>query len=114
MKRYQMTAATNLRQTHRSRHDIQNDFVRGFVAAGLLSVVQDRPGQAAVDRRTVRRALQGGAALAAGSVAAHAWQQRDMARTFVAVAAGAASVMVIERLLQDQTSKESHDGQEKA
>jgi hypothetical protein len=93
---------------------IQTNFVRGLVASGLLAVVQDPRGQPAVSRRTLRRALQGGASLAAGSFAARAWGHRDLGGTLAAVAIGAASVVVIERLLQDQTSKESNDGQEKA
>lgn len=92
---------------------IQTDFVRGLVASGLLAVVQEPRGQPAASRRAVRRALQGGASLAAGSFAARAWVGRDLGGTLAAVAVGAASLMVIERLLQDQTSKESDDGQEK-
>lgn len=93
---------------------IQGDFVRGFVATGLLSAIQDQRSQSPLNRRALRRALQGGASLAAGSLAAQNWAQRDFGGTLVAVVAGAASVMVIEKLLQDQISKESHDGQEKA
>lgn len=87
-------------------------FVQGLVAAGLLAAVQGQPGMPVMDKRTLRLALQGGASLAAGSMAAQAWQQRDLSRALVAVAAGAASVAVIEKLMN--TSKESKDGQEKA
>lgn len=46
-------------------------FVQGFVAAGCVSAFQDHPAPAcAVDlKRVLRHALQGGAALAAGSAA---------------------------------------------
>ncbi|MCP5225414.1 MAG: hypothetical protein H6946_09880 [Thauera sp.] len=59
-------------------------FVQGFVAAGCVSAFQDHPAPAcAVDlKRVLRHALQGGAAL-------------------VATAAGAAGVLLIERLLRD-------------
>ncbi len=87
-------------------------FVQGLVATGLLAAVQGRPGMPAMDRRALRLALQGGASLAAGSMAAQAWQQRDLSRALIAVTAGAASVAVIEKLMN--TSKESKDGQEKA
>lgn len=113
MKPGRMPATLDLRQHLQISPGIQGDFVRGFVAAGLLSAVQDQRGWSAVDRRTLRRALQGGASLAAGSVAAQAWQRQEFGRTLAAVAVGAASVMVIEHLLKDPTSKESNDGQEK-
>ncbi len=87
-------------------------FVQGLVAAGLLAAIQGRPGMPALDRRTLRLALQGGASLAAASMAAQAWRQRDAGRALIAVAAGAASVAVIEKLMH--TSKEGKDGQEKA
>lgn len=114
MKQGSMPATLDLRRQLRGRPGIQGDFVRGFVAAGLLSAVQDQRGWSAVDRRTLRRALQGGTSLAAGSVAAQAWQRQELGRTLTAVAVGAASVMVIEHLLKNPISKESNDGQEKA
>lgn len=87
-------------------------FVQGMVAAGLLAAFQGQPGMPAMDKRTLRLALQGGASLAAASMAAQAWRQRDLGRALVAVAVGAASVAAIEKLMN--TSKESADGQEKA
>lgn len=83
-------------------------FVQGLVAAGLLAAVQGQPGMPVMDKRTLRLALQGGASLAAGSMAAQAWLQRDLGRALFAVAAGAASVAVIEKLMS--TSKENTDG----
>lgn len=91
---------------------VPGSFVQGVVAAGLLAAIQNRPGLPALDKRALRLALQGGASLAAGTMAAQAWQQRDLSRVLVAVAAGAAGVAVIEKLMN--TSKESTDGQEKA
>lgn len=87
-------------------------FVQGFVANGLLAALQHQTGRPALDRRTLRRALQGGAALAAGTAAARAWQRQDLARALTAVALGAAGVAAIEHLIKD--TKESDNGQEKA
>ncbi|TWA61790.1 hypothetical protein FBZ84_11244 [Azospirillum baldaniorum] len=78
------------------------DFTRGMVATGLLTAVQDRwvTGAAPPAPRTIlRHGLQGGAALAAASVAADALRNRDYARLALAVAAGAAGVVMIEHLL---------------
>lgn len=90
-------------------------FARGFVATGLLAAVQDRAarrGQGGESRRVLRLALQGGTALAAGSVTAEALAARDWALAASAVAAGSLGVLAIERLLQDPTFKEMSDGQE--
>lgn len=78
------------------------DFTRGMVATGLLTAVQNRwaPGARPAEPRAIlRHGLQGGAALAAASVAADALRTRDYARLALAVAAGAAGVAVIEHLL---------------
>ena len=46
-------------------------------------------------------------------VAVQEWlRRRDAARALTAVAAGAAGMLAIERLLQDQTFQENTDGQE--
>ncbi|MFT3717441.1 hypothetical protein [Pseudorhodoferax sp.] len=92
-------------------------FAQGFVAAGCLSAFQDRqtllssPSPVEL-KRVLRHALQGGAALAAGTRAAAAFQQQDYARMLVATAAGAAGVLIIERLLRDaaQAEQENQDG----
>lgn len=90
---------------------VSGSFVQGFVATGLLMSIQDQPGRPTLDRRTLRRALQGGAALAAGRSAAQAWQHQDLGRALTALTLGAASVVVIEHFIKD---KECDDGQEKA
>jgi hypothetical protein len=87
-------------------------FVQGFVVSGLLATLQQRAHQPALDQRALRIALQGGAALAAGTVAAQAWQQRNLTRALTAVALGAVGVAAIEHLIKE--TKESDDGQEKA
>lgn len=78
---------------------LATDFTRGFVASGLLSALQDHAGRAD-GRRTLRHALQGGAALAAGSVAAEALARRDALSVLLAVAGGAATILTIEQLLR--------------
>ncbi|GAA4249761.1 hypothetical protein [Azospirillum formosense] len=82
--------------------DITRDFTRGMVATGLLTAVQDRwvtGAEPPAPRTILRHGLQGGAALAAASVAADALRNRDYARLALAVAAGAAGVVMIEHLL---------------
>lgn len=99
----------------RAAREMRAGFVRGFVATGLLAAVQDRAarrGARTERQRALRLALQGGAALAAGTVAAEALQGRDWALAATAVAAGALSVLTIERLLQQETFKENRSGQE--
>lgn len=90
-------------------------FARGFVATALLAAVQDRAaraGRRGEPQRVLRLALQGGVALAAGSMAAHALQARNRTLALAAVAVGGVGVLVIEQLLQDTTIKEIIDGQE--
>lgn len=80
------------------------DFTRGFVATGLLSVIQDRSVKTALPldrRRALRHALQGGAALAAGSAAAQALQNQDAPTALSAVAGGAAAILAVEYLLRE-------------
>jgi hypothetical protein len=71
-------------------------FTRGFVVAGLLAALQGgrRPG-----RDVLRFALQGGAALAAGTAAAAALGRRDYSVAAAAVIVGAAGVVAAEAAL---------------
>lgn len=87
-------------------------FVQGFVATGLLAAIQNQPTRPVADKRALRRALQGGAALAAGTAAAQAWQQRNIGRALTALALGTASVLAVEHLMKE--TKENDSGQEKA
>lgn len=86
-------------------------FVRGAVTAACLSAFQDcrLPASMQEGKRVLRHALQGGTALAAGTHAAAAWCQRDYTRVLLAVATGAASVLLIEQLLRNtqQPSQEN-------
>lgn len=103
------------RRRPRTAGEIPGGFVRGFVATGLLAAIQGRaarlPGRAS-RQRVLRLALQGGTALAAGSVAAEALQRREWTTVLTAVAAGGLGVLAVEQLLQDETFKENSDGQE--
>ncbi|MBB3103161.1 hypothetical protein [Azomonas macrocytogenes] len=91
-------------------------FTRGFVATACLSACQDNglaqsPEQI---KRILKHALQGGTALAAGSHAAVAVQRKDYLGALLATTAGAAGVLLVERLLREhaQTAQEVTDGQE--
>lgn len=76
-------------------------FTRGMVAAALLTAVQERwtGGAPPSGRKILRYALQGGAALAAGTAAAEAVRSRNAAGAVLAVAAGVAGVVALEHLL---------------
>ena len=76
------------------------DFARGFVASGLLSALQDRHRGAVDLARVLRHALQGGAALAAGSRVADALARRDAATVATALAGGAAAIYLVEQLMR--------------
>lgn len=74
-------------------------FARGFVVTALLEAAQSRPHDG---RRLLRRALQGGAALAAGTSAAASLGRRDYLPALTAVALGAATIAAAE-ILTDPT-----------
>lgn len=101
----------------RGRSKAAAAFVRGFVATGLLVGL----GQAGTARpcpasRTVlRKALQGGVAIAAGSVAARALSRRRYATVLAATAAGAIGILASGALLAatPQQEKETDLGEEK-
>jgi hypothetical protein len=75
-------------------------FARGFIAAGLLTAIQDRKAPAD-HRKTLRHAVQGGAALAAGVFAARALARRRYGMALGVAAVGAAGVWAAQALLQD-------------
>lgn len=93
-------------------------FVRGFVAAALLSALQDRAaGPVPPDwRKVLRHGLQGGAALTAGTLSAQALARRRYGTGAAAVAAGAAAVMAVEAALNPPSPdhQENSLGQEEA
>ncbi|MCK9984863.1 MAG: hypothetical protein AzoDbin1_01335 [Azoarcus sp.] len=94
------------------------NFVRGFVATGLLAALQEPAGRApAASRAVLKQALQGGTALAAGCAAADAWQRQDLRGVLVAVAGGAAGLAAIDYLARKSArrsngKREKHLGQE--
>jgi hypothetical protein len=82
--------------------ELPRAFARGFVATALLATLQDRPARGAAPlpgRSILRHAIQGGTALAAGSVAADALLRRDYVLALAAATAGAAGVLAAEYLL---------------
>lgn len=90
------------------------NFVRGFVATGLLAALQEPAGRA-----VLKQALQGGTALAAGCAAADAWQRQDLRGVLVAVAGGAAGLAAIDYLARKSArgsngKGEKYLGQEEA
>ena len=89
----------------------QNGFLRGAIAAGLLAAIAPEVGR----QEAMRRALQGGTALAAGIASANAIDRRDYGSALLALAAGAAGLHAIDYLLpHSQPRKEdSTDEQEK-
>lgn len=83
-----------------STAELGNQFTRGAVAASLLTLVQERWTQGAPSGSVVaRRAVQGGAALAAGAATANALRKQDYATALIALAGGVAVIAAAERLL---------------
>lgn len=89
-----------------SQSEVANHFVRGFVAAGLLSALQQDgfPG-----KPVLKHAFQGGSAIAAGVAAANALQQRRFADSLTAVAGGAAGIAATEVLANPSPGSETRD-----
>ncbi|KAF0223028.1 MAG: hypothetical protein FD176_2194 [Rhodospirillaceae bacterium] len=80
--------------------ELAGNFTRGLIATGLLAAIQDRwSHEKPSNRKVLRLALQGGAALAAGIAAAESLRRGDYARALIAVAGGAVGVGVAEMLL---------------
>jgi len=108
------------RSGQRLAESVYPNFVRGFVATGLLSVCQDRfqaDARAIDGRRVLRHALQGGVALAAGSLAADALQRRDYSTALTATAGAAAGLACLDYLLRHSAGSndvEKTDEQEEA
>lgn len=80
--------------------ELAGNFTRGLVATGLVAAIQDRwtEGKPS-NRKVLRLALQGGAALASGIATAESLRRADVARAVLALAGGAVGVMAIEMLL---------------
>lgn len=88
------------------------DFFKGCITTGLLVTLQERAERARnadgkrLDRRAVRMALQGGAALSAGTAAARALRQSRPGAALLTAAAGAAVVLAAERWLADRPARQ--------
>lgn len=88
------------------------DFFKGSITTGLLATLQQKSHQpqghhvAAVagklNRTTLRLALQGGVALAAGTASARALRQSRPGAALLAAALGAGGVLLAERYLKDR------------
>lgn len=77
-------------------------FIRGALVTGMLVALQDRQTAKPEGRKVLRHAIQGGTALAAGTVAAEALMRRDYKLAAMAVAAGAAGLIAAGQLFNDQ------------
>ena len=84
----------------RPANEPQNGFLRGAISAGLLAAIAPEVGR----REALRRALQGGAALAAGIAGADAIDRRDYGSALLALAAGAAGLCAIDQLFSNSPS----------
>jgi hypothetical protein len=73
-----------------------NNFLRGFIATGLLTALQNRRSTRPAPLHVLGRAVQGGAALAAGVSTANALQRGEYARALGSAVAGAAGVALVE------------------
>lgn len=87
------------KRRRRAANEVPGNFVRGFVATGLLTALQEGKGGAGLNAEaTLRSALRGGAALAAGSAAADALRRRHYSRVLLTLAGAAAGMMAIDYL----------------
>lgn len=75
---------------------LANNFMRGFLASGMLAAFQDRKLQQPSGARVLARALQGGTALATGVATANAFQRGEPGRALAALLVGSAGIAAIE------------------
>lgn len=95
-----------------TQRPVLDEFIKGSLTTGLLAAMQHGNGQPLLDRRTLRLALQGGAALAAGTAAVQAIRQARHGQALLAVAGGALAVAAAEHFLKPDAMRlqEDHDG----
>lgn len=90
------------------RSELSGQFVRGFVATGLLAALEARRAHTALaPRPLLRQALHGGVALAAGAAAADALERGRYAGALLSVAAGAAAMTGVECALAPTSEQPS-------
>jgi hypothetical protein len=94
-----------VKKRRRAVESASTAFARGFLVTGMLVALQ---GRGASGRKTLRHAVQGGSALAAGTIAAEALSRRDYGLAVAAVAAGAAGVLAAEHLLNSDSEGDTH------
>lgn len=94
-------------------NEVQNGFVRGFIATGLVAALAPNCSGA---RESFRLALQGGTALAVGIAGANALDRCDYLGALRAIAAGAAGLTGINYALPKsaKASKVLSDKEENA
>lgn len=81
---------------------LATDFSKGFLATGLLASFQNTGANPLATRdwrRILRLALQGGIALGTASLTAESLRRRDYATGLAAMVAGAAGLIVVEKVL---------------
>lgn len=90
--------------------ELASNFTRGLVATGLVATIQDRWTQGKPsNRKVLRLALQGGAALASGIATAESLRRGDYARAVLALAGGALGVVTTEMLLNPPTRRPAEE-----
>jgi hypothetical protein len=87
--------------------EARNGFMRGFIVAGLAAATSaGRSTNEESGRETLRLALRGGTALAAGIAGANAIGRRDYSSALLAVATGAVGLSAINYLFSESSSNE--------
>lgn len=90
--------------------ELASSFTRGLVATGLVAAIQDRQTKdPPSNRKVLRLALQGGAALASGIATAESLRRGDLARAVLALAGGALGVIATEMLLNPSTRQPAQE-----
>lgn len=85
-----------------SQAEVANNFMRGFVASGLLVSLQASRRHTVAPlsgKKILQHALQGGIAIAAGVASANTIQQRQYGQALLAIATGAAGIVAVEYLM---------------
>ena len=90
--------------------EICNGFVRGFVASGLITAVNSNSGRR---QETLKNALKNGTAMATGTAAANAIDQRNYSAALLSIAIGIIGLNAIDRLLPNPQPKKKEDLNEK-
>lgn len=99
------------KQKKRVRSHGQEAFVRGFVATALLASVDRTAGAGGgLPRNGLQRAFKGGIAVACGTLAAEALRERMFSKSLLAVVAGAACMMILDRYPTPDKAAQGDEG----